>query len=292
MPRSRIHDYKRPSTYHITITKARMAPSFGELRGVLPNVYVHRTPLGNIVANNIRLIPALAPGLAVWQYIVMPDHLHLLLHVSTTLPNHLGEYISKFKNAILRDFRDAGGDDAPIFTPDYYDRILYPGKPLGVVYGYIRSNPYRLAVRREFPEYFRRVNHLDICGWRMMAYGNIQLLDNPFKEQVVVHRRDSQAERDVKNDRWMHTVSNGGVLVSPFISAAEREVRTQAEEAGGKIIHITNTPFGERFKPAEHDFGLCCEGRLLILAPLKPVPLTRSCCLDMNAFAEALAGDV
>ena len=85
-------------------------------------------------------------------------------------------------------------------------------------------------MRRERPEYFRRINELKIGEKTYQAYGNFQLLDCPFKEQVVVHRADSAEERERKLQEWLYTASNGGVLVSPFISKAEREVRNEAEK--------------------------------------------------------------
>ena len=51
------------------------------------------------------------------------------------------------------------------------------------------------------------------------------LLDNPFKEQVVVHRADSPEVRESNRRRWLYTAANGGVLVSPFISPDERGIR-------------------------------------------------------------------
>lgn len=225
-----------------------------------------------------------------WQYIVMPDHLHFLVNVCAPLPRHLGHYISMFKNAVIQEARVNHGIDCPIFKEDYHDRIIYPGKSIQTVFDYIRANPYRLGVRIACPENFRRINRISIGGTEVMAYGNIQLLDNPFKGQVVVHRRDTEAEHEANKARWLHIAANGGVLVSPFISSAEKGVRAVAEEAGGKIILITNTPFGERFKPAEHDFNLCAEGRLLLLAPLEPRVLSRAECLFMNSLAAKIAG--
>ena len=75
-----------------------------------------------------------------------------------------------------------------IFAKGFNDQILKPTRSLDMLYGYLRDNPRRLAVRREHPEYFRRVNRLKIGDKTYQAYGNIQLLDCPFKEAVVIHR--------------------------------------------------------------------------------------------------------
>lgn len=114
-----------------------------------------------------------------------------------------------------------------------------------------------------------------------------------MKEQVMIHRADTAEEKSRQCDRWLHIAANGGVLVSPFISREEKEILKRAEEAGGKIIIISNRYMGERFKPSGHEFELCEQGRLLILAPLELTgELTRSACLRMNFFAAETAAFV
>ena len=121
------------------------------------------------------------------------------------------------------------------------------------------------------------------------AYGNLQLHRNPFKEQVVVHRADT-AEQDGRNPRrWLHTGANGGVLVSPFISTSEKAVRAETEAAGARFTLITAEPFGERYKPAAHDFDLCAAGRMLIISINQSGNLSRATCLAMNELAGSVA---
>ncbi len=116
-------------------------------------------------------------------------------------------------------------------------------------------------------------------------YGNHHLLDNPFKEQVIVHRADTAEQFERNKEKWLYTAANGGILVSPFISRREKEIRREAEELGGRFILIANRPFGDREKPVGKDFGLCAEGRLLIIAPQSPLDFSRSACLQMNTLA-------
>ncbi|MBD5219743.1 MAG: hypothetical protein HDS72_05830 [Bacteroidales bacterium] len=287
MPRAYKHDYRARCIYHITITKAAGVPVFGHLCGKLPDVSIARTPLGQIIAANIGRIPQLDSHLRVLQYVIMPDHIHLLLFVTAPVPRHLGSYIGMFKVKIGQEFRLLTGVDSPVFEEDFYDCILYKSRSLDTIFKYIRDNPRRLAVRKEFPDYFRRVNSLPVGSRQFQVYGNVQLLENPFKEQVVVHRSEGPDVREANRQRWLHTAANGGVLVSPFISPAEKAIRKEAEALNSKIILITNTPMSERFKPAEGDFALCEKGRLLIVSA--PGALTRQKCLEMNSLAGEMA---
>lgn len=107
--------------------------------------------------------------------------------------------------------------------------------------------------------------------------------------QVVVHRADSEETFAFKKEKWLHTAANGGVLVSPFISKKEKNIRAEATELDGKFILITNAPFKEREKPSGKDFELCAKGRMLIIAPAEELEYSRTACMKMNALAAAIA---
>lgn len=195
MPRSFHHDYTTRCIYHITMVKAPAAPYFGRLAGRLPDIAVERSALGRIIERNIRNIPALNPKLRILQYVIMPDHIHFLLFATEKLEMPVGKYMGMFKVRIFQEFNMISGSRESVFTPDFDDRILYRSRSLDTIFRYIRENPYRLAARRDRPDFFRRVNRLEIAGGEWQGYGNFQLLENPFKEQVVAHRADTPERR-------------------------------------------------------------------------------------------------
>lgn len=291
MPRSYSHNYRSRCIYHITLKKAPGVAEFGSLCGEYPDAVIARSRLGAIIEKNIRLMPDFNPAIKVLQYCIMPDHVHLLIFVTSVLDHHLGNYIGKLKVNIHQDYRNSAGIDLQVFEDDFYDCILYRSRSLDTLYKYIHENPRRLAIRKAHPDFFRRMNHLRIGDKNYQAYGNVQLLDNPFKEQVVVHRNDSAEIREHNRKMWLHTAANGGVLVSPFISADEKKIRDDAETDNGRFILITNEPLPERFKPTGRDFELCETGRLLIVSINLPGELSRRTCLAMNSLAEVICAD-
>ena len=223
----------------------------------------------------------------------MPDHVHFLLRVVGYLDAPLGIHISKLKIKSLQMARDSGIFDQSIFESNFHDRFLRKDHSLDTIFQYIRQNPYRLLIRRFYPDYFRRINNLFLFNniiWQ--AYGNMHLLSNPFKEAVVCHRADAGTPKEeMLRINWIHTASNGGVLVSPFISEKEKGIRDQADAINGKIILITNESFGNIYKPSGRNFQLCEEGRLLIIAPQgSGLPANRKTFLLMNMLAEWICG--
>lgn len=287
------HDYTERRIYHITLKKRPGIPYFGSLagdwrlpKGVFGRSYIKASPLGSIIKSCLNDLKSIHPALKLFQYALMPDHLHLLLSVEESLDEILGRKLGTFKVMVNNRANLEG-----VFEKGFNDQILTTTRNLDTIYDYLRDNPYRLAVRFACPEYFSRINRIRIGDGIYATYGNFQLLRNPFKEQVVVHRKDSPEKREENKMRWLYAAANGGVLVSPFISEAEKEIRAEAEALGTKLILIIHEAFPDCFKPAAHDFDLCAEGRLLIISLGLPnsTNLERSHCLRMNSLAESIA---
>lgn len=297
-------DYNGPGTWHVIMRKSPEAPDFGKLAGdprIPPGragcAYIAPSRIGIIIRNEISAIQRRHEILQVYQYQVMPDHIHLLIRLKWRSEDRkLGHYIADLKQAIYSSWRAAIGlpptDNLPydIFEENYTDRIIHSGRSLDAVFRYIRENPHRLAMRKLHPEFFSIMRNIEICGEKWQAYGNLFLLRNPFKSAVIVRSAFSEEEKADKRGRWLWGAAHGEVLVSPFISPAEKEIRDEAERLNGKIIHIQHTPFPKRFKPEAHRFAQCTSGQLLILAPMEPLAEERfrHICLHMNRIAEAL----
>lgn len=288
MPRHPKHNYRSICTYHITLKKAEDVPDFSMVTGCPDSWYVHHYPIGKAIEDAIRSVPILSTSLKVYRYVIMPDHVHFLIRAIKYLDRSIGCYIGKLKVIALQNARNRGINLNFLFKRDFHDRILRPEHSLDDVYKYIVQNPYRLLVRKFHPEYFLRLYHLiqfDNIVWH--AYGNLQLLQNPFKDAVICHRKDVDnpiLEAELKAN-WLHTVNNGGVLVSAFIAKKEKEIRFQAEESKGKVIHIVNHSFGNFYKPAAHEFEQCHKGNLLIIAPSVNLPDSRQTYLKLNRLA-------
>lgn len=294
------HDYKAKCIYFITILKADHIAPFGKISGnpMLANntpgcAKVTLDPLGKIVRNAIYNISNIEPKIKLYQYSIMPDHAHFLLSVEEVLDEKLGFVIARLKSEINHKAGQNG-----VFREGYNDQILRRDRDLNAIFNYIRDNPRRLAMRMANPEYFTRILNANIAGHPSILYGNVDLLLNPFKQQVIVHRSDTDDEFRRNKEFCLYTACNGGVLVSPFISKREHEIFNNAEENGGRFIKLSATPLRKREKPTGRLFKLCEEGRLLMIYPLdapgldkfsKQVRVTRTQALFMNDIAEIIA---
>lgn len=226
---------------------------------------------------------------------VMPDHVHFLLRIKERSKEHLGYYIRRLKYNITYEIsrllqRSMSSEE--IFEENYCDKPMFSHRSLKDVVAYIRQNPHRLAMRFQFPHFFQRTNNIVIAGGTYQGYGNLFLLRNPDKMAVKISRSMSEVQKMDLRFKWLEAAYNKTVLVSPFISKEEKEIRKAAEELGGQIILITHEVFPERFKPERHNFELCSSGQLLIISLGMPAgtPLSREICVRMNELALALSG--
>ncbi|MCH5231791.1 MAG: hypothetical protein J1F43_08365 [Muribaculaceae bacterium] len=228
----------------------------------------------------------------------MPDHIHLLIFVEKELPVHLGFFISRFKYFTKFELQRKNllNRESNLFESSFHDRILRPKHDITTIIDYIRDNPKRLLTTRTFSDFFIKGDIL-INGNNCQIYGNPLLLENPFKEAVIIHRADNEEEVERKYELWMHLACNGGVLTGAFVSKKEREILDSVLEVGGKVIYIKEKAFLEKEKPSGKLFKHCASGNLLIIHPYEmlrftdlenPKRLTREGCIFRNNFAEAL----
>lgn len=272
--RARWHDYRAPSVYMITLVKDSSTPDLATLRHPGGDRYITEfTEMGRIVSRFVDSMERYHPALKTWKHVIMPDHVHFMLQAKAYLPEVLGHYIKMMKSDCTRSWRQIArevlcGEGLPFFIPDFNDRIIMKKGQTERVKRYIADNPRRLWIKFANPDLFMRRHRIVIDGREFEAQGNIFLLDDFDKEAVIYSSRIAKEKMHAIKKIWLHTIENGGVLVSPFIHQIEKNVRDYALANDGRIILFVEKPFPERYKPSGKMFDLCSEGRLLTIAPL------------------------
>lgn len=298
------HDYNERGIYMLTLVTDGRVPRFGQLTGTSLQARITLSPLGACVEREIQALPQRYPQLQILDYVVMPDHIHLLLFVREWMPQHLGRVVASLKakcsqawwqesDAALKrskqdtlprpvngaPFRPVSGASAPLPSPSspprrpslwekgYHDRVLMHKGQLQTLHAYIQDNPRRLAIKRMKPDLFRIHQHLRIGGQEYASIGNIFLLKRPERLQVFMHRRATAEEIDQETTRMQQRCEEGAVLVTPGISPGEKAIVQAAIEQGMPLILLRENGFGEYEKPHGHYFEACAAGTLLVLAP-------------------------
>lgn len=143
--RLRDYDYSDNGVYFITVcTKERQKilshVDVGATIGRPPKVVL--TDCGRIVEEMIQEIPHRYPMIAVDNYVIMPNHVHLLLFVYRTsgrpmVAPTISRVINQFKGAVSKR---AGKS---IWQTSFYDHIIRSENDYRSVWEYIDMNPAR-----------------------------------------------------------------------------------------------------------------------------------------------------
>ena len=168
--RKRNHDYTGPCTYHIILKKHKDCRDFGIVGGNPQIRYkehgcarIDRSKLGWVIEREIFHWPEFYPFLKVYQHIVMPDHVHILVRVTVKTEKKLGHYVNKLKGGIKMKWNEREGRAMPpVFEENFTDKIIYPSRSLTEIIQYIQLNPHRLAVRKMRPDFFMRIRNIRI----------------------------------------------------------------------------------------------------------------------------------
>lgn len=309
------HDYTAPSAYLITVVTHDRVPLLGSLVGsAASEAAIDATILGKQVIAAFydiekKVKEKTGCDVQVVQYQLMPDHFHGILYVKDKLPKdwHLGRIISGWKGACSRAYtRDVNGseltllqgDVLTLFEKGYNDRPLVSKGQLQGWIQYLRDNPRRLWLKRHQPDMLRKIYEFEegANGRRFTAVGNTFFVTYPEIAQVRCHRNLSEEEIQMEVAHYLGLARNGVILVSPFISPAEKAVYEACYKEKLRMIRIVSRALDGQFVyPTGRDFDGCAAGFLLVLAPYMAGDehtaakrISRSQCLDMNAIAAEL----
>ena len=331
--RKKDHDYTSVSLYLITVTTVDRQKILGNMVGnSAEEAHIEPTDLGRMVIAFFKQIPEITLEktgchVQVVQYQLMPDHFHGILYVKDKLPKEypLGQIISGWKGACTRAYnssasifasparRDsvevssiisspASRDSAkkpPLFNPGYNDRVLNQFGQLEGWIEYLRDNPRRLWLKVHNADRLRKVYEFTAGkqGHRYTAVGETFFVKYPERAQVRCHRNLNEEEIQHEVAYYLGLAHKGVVLVSPFISPAEKAVYDACFKEKLKMIRIVNRGLDNRFVyPSGRDLQACSDGFMLVLAPYtensdqtRAVKISRATCLDMNGYAADLA---
>lgn len=290
------HDYSMAGTYHITLNTEPRRPLFGTLINE-PNPWVKLSTLGKmIVREEMGKISAIYPMVEIWDYCIMPDHIHMIVRVNEKLPRglQLGNVIAGFKGGCSRAYWSLfGKSDRGIWHRRFNDSILMKDRQIDGWKFYIADNPRRASMKKLNPNLFKIEYNYHVAGTDCQILGNQFLLDYPDKDEVIVHGIDTPEIFVNKFRLWMECGQRGGVLVSAAIAPRERQVILEAFKRGYKVIRLRANGFKEPYKPEGKSFDACAEGRLLLVCPAeyqghwgKP---TRKQCEKLNKLAQVIA---
>ena len=269
-------DYRDPAILLITMVTTDRLPILGKLSGMT----IERTVLGQAVAEEIEKIPTYkdAESIEIYDYIVMPDHVHILLRIHDRLPKHIGQYLAWFKikctDACCAITGGPVNEVIRPFAPEYHDRILKGKNQLQHMKRYIQDNPRRLALKRQNKELFTLQQDILLNNIPCTTMGNIFLAEYPIKQVIQCSRRLTQEEIDEQKTQCITQAQAGTIHITAAISEGEKQIARALREAEYPIIVLLqegfpkpDSPHYHYYKPAGVYFEACAKGKLLLVEP-------------------------
>ena len=144
------YDYTSPGYYFVTICTADRKCLLGQVIPGDPNTpaLVQYSSWGRITADTIAEIPDHYSGVDVDHYVVMPNHVHMILVLRDQpgQPPSVSKIIQQFKRAVsMRIGR-------PIWQLRFHDHVIRNEADYQQIWQYIENNPAKWAMDRYYQE--------------------------------------------------------------------------------------------------------------------------------------------
>ena len=277
------------------------------LSRINPDATVTLLPAGEAVVAVWRETNSRNPALTASNFIIMPDHIHLLLIANYDL-NPSFDVIGWIKDFQRRSealaINDTGASPrAPnaagfgAVAPFHWERsfwlvLSFSSRQLKAIRRYIKLNPARALWKARHPNRFMRlanIRHPILDASRQWdAIGNPLLLSSPFLFHVRLTRKLSLEEHRPAIDEIVEKARRGMIPVSGFLSPGEKEaLRRLKAEPHARFIKMRPCALPPHYDPSAEDSRELAADRLLIISGFPQsitdaVGIFRANCLLMN----------
>lgn len=154
------YDYGSEGAYFITVCTKEGKPLFWEKDQpefvgediILPYENVRLSPYGKIVDEAIKAIPLHYPDVKLLLYTVMPNHIHMILHITRadgrmiSSPTSVLTVVGQMKRAVSKKA------EKPIWQRSFHDHVIRDRSDYEKIAEYIRQNPARWQLDRYYTE--------------------------------------------------------------------------------------------------------------------------------------------
>ena len=146
------YDYDQNGAYFVTVCTQ-------DRRKILSTIVGDGSPVpkpaGMIAETMIAQIPDKYPSVSVDKYVIMPDHIHLLLRfdrdIGTGNPSPtLGTVVGWYKYQVTKQINLYSNNKGErIFQRSYYDHVIRNQQDYNEVWAYIENNPRKWAMEHK-----------------------------------------------------------------------------------------------------------------------------------------------
>ena len=138
------YDYSLPGCYFITFCVKNKYPLLGDIvgRAALSPPYVRLSEIGKTADKYIKNIDTVYNNIILHQYVIMPNHIHLLIEIREADNGGLGAarptistVVRSIKSMVTREIGYS------VWQASYYDRVVRNENEYKRILSYIEQNP-------------------------------------------------------------------------------------------------------------------------------------------------------
>jgi len=271
-------DYSH-GTFFVTIQAAFNKTIFGAIVGEQSVL----NEFGKAIQESLQSLGERYPGTEVIEFIVMPNHVHILLRLARRRDNHkhqLGYVIGRFKGWIAKVYRDmlAQGQVVDVGpTPwqrDYWDKLVTTAEQLEAFRRYIRQNPAKWTRDRFGVVTSYSFGEIGLLNARLVGFVASQgAWAEELKPRLLWRKAGTEARQPSPEVRRSDLAMNAQAhqpdpIISTFTSAQERAVFRKLLAKGRRFVKIYpgGIPPSEVLEPEVAD--ACKAGKALLISPV------------------------
>ena len=272
------YDYSRGAVMFITFGLVRRRPVFGHVQDGKMILSA-----AGLAAQDVLLREMMRnPDLTVRASVIMPDHVHLRIHIRPGVTGPLkavGQFVNNFKRWSKWKASQLGIELD--WQANYHDRLCLSAEVIDLVDKYIANNPLKWWLMHG-PNPPLKV-HEPISATRLpdgewwTGVGNLDLLADDTKLAAFqLSRSIPHAKFPAVIDRCLSAVAKGYVPASTFISPCERALMDALVAAGAPMVRMVPDPLATVYRPKEDEPPLFAADKLLLLSRVAVTGMSRS----------------
>ena len=141
-PRLKAYDYTLGGYYFITICTAGKKHYFGKI----VEDKIQLSEIGKLAYNNIENLEKIYNVIKIDKFVVMPNHIHMILIIDKETDLTLSRIIKQYKEWITKTIMK------PIWQKSYYDHIIRNEKDYYRIWKYIDENELKWSLDKYYNE--------------------------------------------------------------------------------------------------------------------------------------------
>ena len=138
------YDYSSSAYYFITICTDKQRPVFGSVIETADNGEMSLNHYGKQLEKHIKKISERYKKVRVNNYVIMPNHIHMLFELDNENTISISQIIGLFKSGVSRDFGFS------VWQRSFYDRVVRDEKEYMNIWEYIDNNPAQWAMDKYY----------------------------------------------------------------------------------------------------------------------------------------------